>query len=130
MDTTRINNAKEAVKAALKWSDDDYALHLFDNGVEYLHFFTGDHDEKNSFFTEYSQEEIFWNWWKRQYLLLDEVFLAKLPLCHSTSLQQLINFYDFLHYSCAFQIDEVVFKKLFDDSARWVGQIIHKKTNQ
>lgn len=129
MDTIRTNKAKNDVKAALKWTDDDYNLHLFENGIEYLKLFTGDCEE-NSFFTEYTQEEIFWNWWKRQYVLLDEVFIAKLKYADNPTLSQLINFYDFTHYACAFRIDEVVFKKIFNDSAKWVGEIIKKKTNQ
>ena len=129
MEALRIDKAKEAVKIALKWSEDDYNIHLFDNGLEYLKLFTGDCEE-NSFFTEYSQEQIFWKWWRRQYTLLDEVFLAKLPKSLPATPQQIINFYDFIHYSCGFRVDDVVFRQIFDDSARWVGDIIDKKTNQ
>jgi len=127
MNTTRINKAKETVKSALRWSDDDYNTHLFDNGIEYLKLFTG---EDNNWLSEYAGEQIFWNWWKRQYLLLDELFIAKLPYIHSDNHNQLINTYDWIHYSTAFSIDETVFNKIFISSDKWVGEIITKKTNQ
>lgn len=118
----------QRVLSIMRWDDMEYNRHQYENGMEYLFEFTGG-DE--AMIDEICKARIFWNWWKLQYKILDELFLRKIdetsdrPQLHT----ELIDAYDSIHILCGLYIDRVVFQKIYDDSARMITEVVKRKVN-
>ena len=57
--------------SAIGVTQDEYSMSVFNTGIEYLELKT------NQWAADISQTQSFWSWWKHQWGIIDEVFVAK-----------------------------------------------------
>lgn len=62
---------KAVVIQLLKWDELEYAMFQYESGLAYLRFYIPWDKEGQRMLEE---SELFWNWWKNQWLLRDEDF--------------------------------------------------------
>ena len=69
---TRFTNSKRIIKM-LGWSELEYATFINETGMQYLELYIPA-DRQGIYMLNRSR--IFWNWWKNQWAIRDEIYLA------------------------------------------------------
>jgi hypothetical protein len=106
-----------------------YNKSIFETGCIYLDIYLGG-DKKIIRDFEYSRE--FWNWWRMQYRLVDEVFLEKYceyNRANDTEHFSLLKIYINMHLSIEKKIDKVIWELIEDSRDKMIQDVIKNKVD-
>jgi hypothetical protein len=93
---------------------DAYNEMMFETAMDYLNRYL-DHDHERVI--EFAKHKQFWNWWKQQYALIDESWLAKFGLIIKDQ-DKLHETYVNMHMKIDKDIDKVVWEIVWEASNR------------
>ncbi len=122
----QLKNAKikEQVLHLLNYSESQYNALLFETACAYIEELT----IAPEIAQEFLSEQLFWNWWKQQWAMVDEVFLIQshqAPLALAT----MRNWYERMHRDIDAFPDPVVYDRIQDNYMKMVQGVIKKHTS-
>lgn len=97
---------------------------MFETGAEYIEQLAGAGTISNDFL----KEPIYWSWWKQQWALLDESFLAQVP--DGLSRRQKALVYKEWHRLVDITPDPVIWDRIHSSYERMSREIIKKHTSK
>lgn len=117
----QANKVKAVVMQLLQWSELEYANFQYESGLAYLrHYIPTDKWGQDML----QRSRLFWNWWKNQWLLRDECFLAvgKEILTNAVSTENLRRLYFHDHNPATLASEIYPNRTVLDES---YNQMIH-----
>ncbi len=75
---TTTKTLQSQVCYLLKWDDQQYSQFIYDCGLEYLRYYI--RNESKEIIDHIIRSRIFWNWWKQNWFLRDQVFIDSNPV--------------------------------------------------
>lgn len=105
-----------------------YNTLMYELGITYLELYLNDDD---GLIRDFSTFKGFWNWWKIQYQLIDDVFVKKFSGadCSDRMVHNKLNdAYIEMHCSIEKHIDKVVYEKLQENRDRMTEDLVESKT--
>lgn len=83
------SSVKQQIVQLLQTREEGHSQHVYNSGLRYLRHYCGNDHKAIDFLT---RSKLFWNWWKRQWGLRDEVFITSLKAeeMESIEMRQLI----------------------------------------
>lgn len=120
---------KVRIQKLLRWSDETYCWYKYNTGLRYISIYQRD-DVEGQIMSE--SNRVFWNWWKNQWCLREEVFLQDYNKLIKLRPETIIRSYKALHnaQSLAMEIHPHA-KALGDSYAVMMQELIdneHAKT--
>ncbi len=120
---TRQRTVKEHVLHLLNMSEEEYNKLMFEAACTYIEELA----QVPEIAQEFLSEQLFWNWWKQQWAMVDEVFLlqsAQSPL----TLPTIRNWYTRMHSDIDSFPDPVIYEQIQENYMKMASKIIKKHT--
>ncbi len=120
MEAQTLKQNRSAALSLLKLSPQKYNELVFETGISYLEKYL---DGNQPLINDFATHRGFWNWWRMQYRIVDDLFNRRYirELHRST---QLMEAYIQMHLSMDKHIDRVVWEMIEESRDQMIHQLI------